>query len=249
MTIQQFINTCDQGCFDLIPTEFVDQATAGQKFFVVNHEMLKGNQVRIGIEEIGETEAGISFRLRLVGMIDSEGNLVPLRRDARGSAPSDSEAWLSGFRTGKLTITQAMLDKGIFSEHDVEALLTHAELWAEHGDEMYSNKELSRKRLYLTSKNDTGLFRFQLEERQSPNPNSKHPIVPGIIVPSWRAMTVIGSGISQQAELGDFDNFDNFGATDDVTQVVRERSRKVEVKPGGTQLLQGRRQRQRQRSN
>ena len=238
MSIQDFINTCDDGCFNLIPNQFTEQAEEGQKYFTVTDEMLKQNLVRIVIEDIADTDAGISFRLRVAGMINADGDLVALRREARGQASNDE--WLSGFRTGRLTITQEMIDKGVLSRQDIENLLDHAELWEELGDAMYQDKEYSRKRLFLTTKSTKGLFRFELEERQSPNPDTRHPVVPGVTRPSWRSMHIIGSGVKQQAELGDFEDFDNNHA-DDVAQVTRRR------KPAGSPQQPARRTRSRNR--
>lgn len=223
MSIQDFINECAQTCFDLIPNEFVEQAENSQKYFTVTDKMLKENLVRIVLEDISENDNGISFRARIAGMMDAEGNLVALRRDARGQSPAGQETWLKGFRTGRLTLTQEHLDAGVLSQQDVDALLDHARLWAEMGNAMYEDKQYSRQRLFLTTKDSTGLFRFVLEERQNPTSGAEYPVVPGVAQPSWRAMHIIGTGVRQTAEFGDFD-FSANNIADDVAQVTRKRT-------------------------
>lgn len=190
-----------------IPEVFVQQGRdAAEQFFVDNTLLSRRayaredgatDLIRIVLEEPKLADEGVVVKFRLSGIMDT--NSGDLRPHGASSEMGDTETWLRGFRSTNVLFTPESVEAGIITEADYAALESYAEMWAEiceeegSSDAMYTSDN-ARKRLWLVSTNDDGLFTFDMVLRQ--NPQSGEPVV-GITNIAFSDLHVIGSGVTQ----------------------------------------------------
>lgn len=184
--------------YNLVPNVFIDQAEAGYPKYVVTAEMLKNRDVDLILEDPVVTNEGVTIKVNLRGIMNSNGDIVPMQSGRNDLKPG--EVWINGFRSRAIAITQANVDSKHITAEQLTQLKQYAELRAqielEDGPNAFYSKELghSRKRISLVPANDSAQFQFLIDfDRINPTDNSA---TIGIAAVGWFDMTLLGTGVN-----------------------------------------------------
>lgn len=155
--------------YSQIPALFERQAEAGLPCFVIQGSQIKqDNHLRIALEApvITGQHRGqateISCRFKLRGILDADGEFVPMDASNRNGGLPDNAEWLNSFRSNDVTISRED-----FSAPAWNAIVKHAELYQEIGEDAYYNDKAS-ERIYLDPTQADTQFVFLLQVRTSP---------------------------------------------------------------------------------
>ena len=142
-----------------LPNDFILQPLSGAKKFEITPDMVNENDIRIVIHEPRMIREGLmSVKFQLKGIMDREGNLVPMGKPlARG------QSYLTGFNSLNILLTADKL-----SAVDWELLCRYEQWWAaQDTNELY--KGLATRRVYVGAASIKFLFQFNLDIRSRPN--------------------------------------------------------------------------------
>ena len=143
-----------------LPNDFIIQPLAGAKKFEINYDMIKGDMIRIAVQEPKMANDGlISVKLQLKGIIDRKGDLVP-----GGKPLAKGQFYLSGFNSLNMFISKDSL-----SALDWELLVRYEQWWNDQDSNAIYRKGLATRRLYIGAANTKFLFQFNLDVRSRPD--------------------------------------------------------------------------------
>lgn len=143
-----------------LPNDFILQPLQGVKKFEVTPDMVNEGLVRIVIHEPRTVREGLmSMKFQLKGIINREGNLVPMGKPlARG------ESYLTGFNSLNILLTEDKL-----TAVDWELLKRYEQWWNAQDQTLIYKKGLATRRLYVSAASIKFLFQFNLDIRSRPD--------------------------------------------------------------------------------
>lgn len=111
-----------------------------------------------------------AFKLRLTGKMDSNWNMVPMKK---GALPDPSIPWIQNFKSDYYKVTAQDVANDKITQSDYDMILNYATFWsnavAERGNAVMYTEGFKNKRLYFVARNTAFLFTFQLQIRRNPS--------------------------------------------------------------------------------
>lgn len=209
--------------YNLIPQVFLDQVfKAGKVCNYLDHTLVSDAAYNgIGTSECDYFRVELcdgkltpqgepAFKVRLVGKMDSNWNMVAMKK---GALP-DNTPWLQNFKSDFYKVTQADVEQDKITQADYDAIKHYCEFWeqsvTQHGNSIMYSEGYKGKRLYFVARNSAFLFTFNLQIRRNPSPALK-PGTPrytfGIAKCSWSNAFLLNTmeqtinGISTASEV------------------------------------------------
>jgi hypothetical protein len=196
-----------------IPEVFIEQAREGYDSFFIDTELMSRSQYtretgecdlfRVVLEDpILYANGAVAVKLRLNGIIDADGNMVPHKA---GATLQPGQSRLSGFRSTPVVFDNNSVADGVITAQDLEVLQAYAEMWEQEvedfGESTMYTTEKANKRLWLVATNADGLVTFDMTLRL--NPKTKKPVI-GIQNVLWDncAFIGVGTGAAMQQPAG-----------------------------------------------
>jgi hypothetical protein len=195
-----YLQACPESVYSSIPQYFVDQANEGYSKHQITGDLFLARKFSIELFNpslrvdpiLGEEY--VTAKLKLRAILDSEFNLVPMRKG--NSKLNPGESWLKGHYSPELRFDIKMVEAGYITGDELYALIKYEELWKSMGTEAYDTakdadgKSNSKKRLWLTAKDPSAVFQFFYVDRTNPTNGEQ---TAGLTNIGWANMQIIGS--------------------------------------------------------
>jgi hypothetical protein len=163
----------------LIPSDFLSQKNA-HGFFEVTGDMVIDRLLSIKmIEGIRTSSNSCATKFKFEGLTSVSRNKMSLQAMQKGAQTPGQ--WLAGFKSLAFELNDSIVEKGLLTDRELEALCTHSDWYQSVGNSDYY-KSYSKTRLYLSPKVESARFIFDIEPRLNPTNNE---LTVGIIPKIW----------------------------------------------------------------
>jgi hypothetical protein len=163
----------------LIPSNFISQKNA-HGFFEVTGDMVIDRLLSIKmIEGVKTSSSSCATKIKFEGLTSVNRGKLALQAMQKGAQTPGQ--WLSGFKSLSFELNDSIVEKGLLTDKELDALCTHADWYQTVGNTDYY-KSYSKTRLYLSPKVESARFIFDIEPRLNPTNNE---LTVGIIPKIW----------------------------------------------------------------
>lgn len=195
----QFLSTCPEAVYQLVPQYFVDQADTGWNKHQLTGDFFLNRLVSIELnnpslhQDLTSGETHITCKLKLRAIMDANHNFVPQQQERTQLQPG--HAWLRGHYSPEIRFDRALVEAGYITPEELEVLIKCEELWRSMGTEKYARnaapgaKPNSKKRLYLAAKTVDAKFQFFYNIWSNPQTGEQ---LPGLTELAWTGMYLKG---------------------------------------------------------